>query len=1532
MECQIKRNKNTGKLVDVLAPNGKKSRLYEDLVRRLGDPEEALRMWSLVYTSEFQNEFGKWEGGEVANLDSNGEPFVEDILPIASGINGTTFVNTMFAYGAYTQNEDTGALEEALLDGESAKLIANFINDNTPYTVKVTPVSSTRFVIQPDSSEGQSEVDAAPTRDLRVTRPMIVDYIESDPVLDEMITNQNVSSVQQKETIDKLAAMRRRVTLSEDGSKYVLDGTVELERTSHRISGMKGPDGQEGYYGFDGRFPDKYENNRQWGNQVDDILTGVLMGETDSQIIARYNRGITERGLDGPKLSRTVIAELIKEFKLFKSEHPDAVILNQQTLFNAEQGIAGTADVLIIHKDGSVDVFDLKTSVYPTDEKYSKTGANGKVYTNSYNRPFPNQLAPTKASKRQRHQMQLSMYDGMLKSQGIFTTGNLETIHIHLKGVDETIVTEIAREQNKKHKPVPMQEVAEDSNYEGEVIPDIDKTEEFKEVLDEIRKTLETKRAQFARDGKSAKEFVLTRIRESIEATSHTGAVQGMINEVSNTLNGNSGFRGYFNIVASVTKDIQDKKINDQEALEKLKDARDILDLYYPVVTMMRDFYNDFFYFSRGEGIPTDIDPESPLGKMEALVRGIETHKARLDKVLPEVHANILYPHIRRTVGNLRIEAAKKKKALDDYVAANSENPSKRVAKRIKQLGKEYDSIAAKLITKDQLASMIRDGNYTNVGNFFDVYVNPAVSSSNEIVASFALAVKEAFETARIQSLDFQRDAVEAFEEYKGDDSADNVEEFNKPFYNKVKLFSGLNEEGQPTYRDELQFNSEVDVTAYEQAKGAFEASISELPEDAKSRARSSWYRANRMNLPESDWVANGVVIRAGANTILDQKKQSFIQGYGKAKGTQRYTEWLSKVSTKTPNGVVYTIPELTMPDTRLYPAKHTYTESQQKYADFLLSSYFKSQAKLPDVSKPGFRLPSIVKSDIDRLREKGGVKKTLKYKWDSLAFTQEEDIEVYGETIKAVPVLFTNRMDVADVNLDLIASVLRFEDAANLYQARTKMAPLGDTLLSQLQEGDFIATDSSGKAIIDKAAKSLGIDKGFSSYLKENNGNHVAALLAGFIDMQIYGKYKNKEMAGNLDLGKIADSLITYGSFTNIGGDFMLGVANWLQGSAMVRVEAAAKKYFDTKDWKKGLSLYNKHIPNMIKDFNEPYNKSLIGQLIDLYDPVQGNARDKFGRKVSQSTGKKLMSTDTYFFNMQQGESHVQISTFLALLQREKVKLNGQEIPLFEAYELDADGKIKIKEGIDSPLVRRDVQNTLHSINKSMHGVYNNFDRVIAERHAIGRLLMMYRKFIVPGFKRRFQQYSVNYESGDPREGYYRTFWKSMMTDWKNSLKFMVPFVKPSDVGLTEAELYNMRRSATEFTVIILTAVTAALLNSLREASDDEDAKWALSYPLYWSMRLRSELMYYMNPKDTYRSFRSPTASFGVVEKSIRLIDQLVFEDIPTLSLERYDRDAGIAQKGDPKSLIYFYKLLGVNGRTADPSEAIKVLQLQTN
>jgi Ca2+-binding EF-hand superfamily protein len=184
--------------------------------------------------------------------------------------------------------------------------------------------------------------------------------------------------------------------------------------------------------------------------------------------------------------------------------------------------------------------------------------------------------------------------------------------------------------------------------------------------------------------------------------------------------------------------------------------------------------------------------------------------------------------------------------------------------------------------------------------------------------------------------------------------------------------------------------------------------------------------------------------------------------------------------------------------------------------------------------------------------------------------------------------------------------------------------------------------------------------------------------------------------------------------------GDPILGVANWLQGGTMAAIESKAKRHYSPANWAKGLAIYNKHVVNgtFIKDFNQPFDKSLIGQIIDQYDAVQGTTRDKFGRKVSRSAAKKLFASDTLYFNMAQGEHHIQVSSLLAMLHKKKVKdKDGKEIPLYEAYELDSEGKIKLKEGIDTSTLKLSkngivdvtTQNALHSINKSLHGVYNN-------------------------------------------------------------------------------------------------------------------------------------------------------------------------------------------------------------------------------
>lgn len=1365
---------------------------------------------------------------------------------------------------------------------------------------------------------------------------------ESDPELDEIISNQNISTKEQRETVETLVKMRRDVSLSEDNKFYeVIDNNGKLRqltRTTDYLKGIEGPGGQLGYFGYDGPEEGVYNDNAQWGNQMDDILTAVLKGESLETAKARHLAGITSRESGEANLTTEVVEELYNIFTALKSEYPDAVLISQQILYNIEKGIAGTADIMIIHKDGSTDILDLKSSINPSDGSYIHTLSNGDTVETSYTKEWSG-----KSSKKNRHRAQLSVYTGLANSQGIFTNGQNKTIHILIESTAGSTVTKVRRESDKLHPP--MTYILNLVNKDAQITDEESRRyNELNKILAKIKETFLKKKVEFASQGKEAASHAMKNIVDQIDTTNFGGAISIMVEETHNTLVGRDNWKGWFKIISD-TVGKRDKK-----ALATLADAKEQLELYLPVIKQMKDFYGRIKHVEKGELVPFDIDPESPIGKMKFLIDNINTYISHIDNEMPNIQAEILYPLIEPAIKNLAKEARAKREALTEYRRESEKRGYKegtRAYKRRKKiedrLEREYSQMYRRAtLTKEEYAEMIREGNYGNINNVFDIYVNPAVSSSNEIVASVALATKEGFEEARLASLDMRYEATDAFEKFleSSNRKQDNVEEFNKGLYKRVKIFTGeFDSDGNPIFKEELHFVSNIDHSAYEEAKGAFMASVQKLQPEQRQQAIRRWYRANRTAKPKEDTTVtmpNGdiIVIQKGINSILEDKRKIMSKA--------SYENWL-KNSTKVINGVVtYTSPELTMPNPGTYSSTDidSMSEPLLNYYNFLIGSYFKSQSKLPPMSQPGYRLPSIVKTDLDRFKERGGLGKLTKYKKESIASVQSEDIENVGVEGRSIPVLYAQKnMDVEDVSVDLISSVLMFEDAANLYKARAEIAPVADSILTTMKSQEPIRLTNSGELMISRFAKSIGLD--VSKWERSMDDNKPAKLLAGFIDMQIYGKHKKQHLWKNIDLGKVGDSIMSYASMTQIAFKPILGAANWLNAGVMSQIEAHAGQFYSTTDWRKGLAKYNEHITDFMKDFTQPYDKSVIGMLFDRYDAIQGTSRNKFGRKVSQSTGKKLFDTSSFYFNMSQGEHHIQGSSFLAMLYANKaINEKGEEKPLIEAYEKSTDGKLKLKEGwtIDhlgsvssDGLVVTNVRNRLHSINKSMHGVYNTFDKPIIEQHVAGRLLLMYRKFLVPGFKRRWQTYSANYESGEAREGYYITYWKTLMKDWKQAISYTLPFVKPSTVGLTPLEQMNLRRATMDFAMIALTALMVAILSSLRDGADDEDEKWLLGYPLYLTMRLQSELRYYSRFQDLYRSFRAPTASYSIVEKSFKLVNQMT-NDVLTLSPERYQRDAGIAKKGDMKSIIYLYKLLGINGATVDPSEAIKILKLQTD
>ena len=341
----------------------------------------------------------------------------------------------------------------------------------------------------------------------------------------------------------------------------------------------------------------------------------------------------------------------------------------------------------------------------------------------------------------------------------------------------------------------------------------------------------------------------------------------------------------------------------------------------------------------------------------------------------------------------------------------------------------------------------------------------------------------------------------------------------------------------------------------------------------------------------------------------------------------------------------------------------------------------------------------------------------------------------------------------------------------------------------------------------------------------------------------------------------------------------------------------------------------------------------------------MQGNFKDNYGKKVSMSVANKLMRTDTLFFNQHFGEYEIQVSTMLALFDNIKVldKATEEEITLLQAYntygadeahskikiaktnskgeiELDEDGKTLYVPFGETQ--RQDIQARLHGLNKYMHGVYNDFDKGTMQKYSLGRLALMYRKHVVPGYKRRFKRVSMDQEIGTPTEGYYRTFADTMMSDIRQ-YKFNVIKNWSTYTPYQKAQITKM---LTELTIILaLTTVAFVLTRILVDPDDDErepiQDNYLYNFMLYEALRMRSETASYINPIDAVRVMRSPSAMTGTFDRIIKFGNQVM----PWNITESYERDTGIWNKGDNKAWAAFTKLMGFSGYNTNPEEAWK-------
>lgn len=1298
---------------------------------------------------------------------------------------------------------------------------------------------------------------------------------------------------------------------------------VNLKRATEFINEIPGPNGEIEFFKYKSE-EDLGGPSRAWGNQIDKLSELILLGVDKttaiSEVIDYFNNTAESEEQKEYIVSEDVLSSLYDELSsIFETKYKDYIQVPQVILSNNEIKVAGRTDILLISPEGRLKIIDVKTTVK-------------SMYD------FNNQKYKESGSSKQRYTAQLTVYKALAKSMGLEfeEASDLSLIPITLElSEDKKVVEEatIQPEINIASYNYILKMFNEEgtlainefnSSKEGELINRMKVL--LQEKLDNIKRLPDNLQKKYSE--KETKDLIdLINQAEPIKKlTEFVNSIYAQFQDTS-YVDKSGKTRTKYGIASQISylgTQLDTGKISKEEALSKINYIKSIRDLYAPILSDIRFAINS-------------KEDNTLKSEMFNKLSEIETSISIINDVYEQQGINILTDILSQGVSESANETViKQVEALKKRIQ-NEQDPKKK-----ERYKKELDSFTNKVgseqgITKEVIRKALKEGSQNNI-SILDRWLTPAASSSNELIGTFSRVLKDKLEDARQSLIDFEKKAANAFTKVKG--SKDNPAEFNKGLYEEVSFFDKLDDQGNPVFKKRMVFTSEIDIDALERAKAKHAQAISKADPKNIPTLNRAFYKENYELRPRKDIIINGVVIEKGLDTLLEEKKKLLSENIISESEYKGFEKSLNGYSV---NGITYYNRDLLLPKKSKFPNK-VYAQLQgekKEYYNFLISSYFNSQKRLP--SKMGYVIPSIPKSGFDAVAQ-GGLKNYLSYEWQNFKTVTEEDVSKYGEKGKVIPMPYNFDMDAKDVSLDLIQSIVMYEAESLEYEAKAKVADAGEILLNLVESKGVFKSDDVGNKYIDKFAEQAGVTDELLKYKKIYNGNNVAALLNVYIDAQIYGKLSIKTDAKVLgvNLDKLVNGIMTFASMTQVGGNPIGSVANKLQANLQANIESAAGDRISGMSWQKAKLIYNANVANYIKDFNEPYNKSFIGQLIDNYDPMQGEYKDAAGRKISKSMFKKMWSTNTWFFMQYIGEHSVQVETMIAMMLDTKVILkDGTSTNLYEMHkqQFEKNGEIKVQEGAvglgklsANGRISRDFQASLHALNKRLQGVYNKQDKPDIERYWWGKLLTMYKKFLAPGLKRRYKSAGIDFEYGDLTEGYWITFQKKLLSDAKELGKFIVG---ANNGYFTEFEKQNLRRARRELLIVALTGFAVIGLKALMEGADDEEKRFG-KYLLFLSLRMNNELGIYgtfgdpqnfglPNPLEIYKSLKNPAPALSVVDKAISLLTQL------TDPSAVYKQDSGVWEKGDSKLWAKFLKFWGFNGTNFDPENSIKYMQMTT-
>ena len=602
-------------------------------------------------------------------------------------------------------------------------------------------------------------------------------------------------------------------------------------------------------------------------------------------------------------------------------------------------------------------------------------------------------------------------------------------------------------------------------------------------------------------------------------------------------------------------------------------------------------------------------------------------------------------------------------------------------------------------------------------------------------------------------------------------------------------------------------------------------------------------YEDERHIASDIDWLAYETARKAKMSAL----KNAGLKGFD---FKQELEDWEQQ---NTEDRVVDTVSGRTerVPN-QSYRKKENFQEGwsteQIEYYDTVMQIKGELESLYPSYAQNYYTPPQVRRNSVDAIVNAKSIKDVGKAVWNKIKdpFVVREDDTDYaengiigGEEVtfasgnydntpkKEVPIYFQKPVEKGELLLDFSAGLMRVAGSAINYSAMMNIRDVMEAMRDYVDEKNPRVPNNATE-VVDNA-----FNRVTKTLYKWGRKNNVAEIIEGFIDQHVYGIKKDSQGLP-LWMSKMTDSIIRYTSFKGLAFNAPGATANALMGINQIFIDAGCGEFFGWKDiaWASTKLFGETGAAGDVMQLmtNNVSHKSAL--MRDMFDPMQESFEDDKNKRYHSNIFRQLISHDCSFVGYGVGEYFIHMLPMYAVLHKEQVKLNGQKISLYDAFEVtpkqDGNSELVVKNGVidldGNPLTKNyidAIRGKIRYVNQSMHGAMNAEDRGLIYKYMLGRLVMNFRQWMVGHYSRRFRGKHFDFSTGDWREGYWVSLWKGLMNDdtketWQVGQKkdaiwmFMKDFssfmFKSSSQwsNLTPMQRYNVKRVRTEMLMFL--------------------------------------------------------------------------------------------------------------------------------